>query len=414
MASSSTANIDCNNNNLKASRGSSERIAVVQPGSHQAPGLRLDASPCAGGFEVSSSSAGFCAPPPPAVIGLPPLASAPAVGRSASLAVKQRSIPSQSNSSSSSNSSTTGAKTPIHSSAGGASATTGVLSLCFDHIEKKMGEMAQYLAQRDEALRAFMRTVPDAARKREDVAESATGHSDDGKGLALAPGNPKHRTTSVVTVKSSGQFRTGGSAKRSGSDPRSARLKRAQEDLLWVVSGSNQVPDPASIMFCVTHGASVMRAMPMSDVPIFFHFVRLGDVPCLQACLATTEVIDFTVTDPDGCTALHEVARLSSTEKAKGMFEAIVHRLSSHPFDMVDWEQRDNGGRDVFSWAAHYRRLSVLWSLVKDLDFFVNREDPIPVFLNIFPDDWEKLGEEGRRHFWSAQDASAALRKQKV
>lgn len=308
--------------------------------------------------------------------------------------------------------------------------------------------------------------------------------------------------------------------------PREKRLKEAQEGLLWCIenemglaSGSDARDtttdphphtgirgptsrswDPAGVEFCVRNGADVCGLIPLPEydlLPIYYYFIKMGQVGCLKACLKTDRPMDFTlVNENDGCTGLMEAVRYPETAVMTEMVTAMVERLlrrgvvvlssmeiqrpsrntasvpcvapnageegkgkrttvapafpsrrSSHrgtsqekeeeegaPFrrspplppppaapstgevgsappdsyplngDRVDWLQVDYGGRHVFTWAAQMGRLAMFWTVVKQVPYLRFLQEPIPLYVPVYDEDWRKLGREGQQHFWTDRE----------
>jgi len=117
--------------------------------------------------------------------------------------------------------------------------------------------------------------------------------------------------------------------------PREKRIQEAQEGLLWCIENAclsdPQEADPAGVEYCVRSGGDVCGVIPNPEydlLPIYFYFIKSGNVRCLQACLKTERPIDFTlVNENDGCTALIEAVRLPHLTDMETVLNAIVRRI---------------------------------------------------------------------------------------
>eukprot|EP00796_Vickermania_ingenoplastis_P006265 gene6265-4514_t len=176
---------------------------------------------------------------------------------------------------------------------------------------------------------------------------------------------------------------------------------------------------------CIRDGADVCYQSSDMDRPVLHTFIERRLVSCVEICLKTPHSIDYTITDNDGFTPLHLVARksCSSPLKAVKILKLILMRLESQPLlDNVDWSQKSRNGFDFINIAADYESLSLFWPLVRTLPFFKNLTEALTIGVRVHETDWEMLGPDktiyfdptkGIRYnlFYSSQIASLSLRR---
>lgn len=159
-------------------------------------------------------------------------------------------------------------------------------------------------------------------------------------------------------------------------------------------------PSLALVTDCVRNGADVSVRSPLLQQPVLCHFVKVGAVECIEACLATLNVIDFTVKDAFGDTPLHTVCSSGiSNEMAHRILWLFVFRLETHPRDVADWKLKNNRGDDFCALAAGSQQLSLLWPLVRHLPAYADLLDPLPLSSRVWQWDWERLSVEDRKCF---------------
>lgn len=82
----------------------------------------------------------------------------------------------------------------------------------------------------------------------------------------------------------------------------------------------------------------------------------------------------------------------------------LVERLTKHPQDVVNWEQKNPHGIDFISSAAHNCALSTLFPLVRELDYFADGERELKLTLKPWSrqrweEDWGALESEDKCRF---------------
>lgn len=167
-------------------------------------------------------------------------------------------------------------------------------------------------------------------------------------------------------------------------------------------------PELKKVKELVANGADIFFVDLDMNKPILFHFIVNKMVDVVDICLThASHTLDFTTTGEFEMTALHCIACCStclgdtdsdpSTDTLR-MLSLVLHRLSTHPSDTVNWEQKDEHGYDFISYAAYYGNLSSFWDLIKNIPPFSTRTSEIELFLPVDRRDWEKMEGE-QKHF---------------
>lgn len=92
-----------------------------------------------------------------------------------------------------------------------------------------------------------------------------------------------------------------------------------------------------------------------------------------------------------GLTALHcAVLERLRDEQTRGLLDAIVHRVQTHPTDRIDWMQENVYHQTMLDYAAEYHKLAVVWRAVEMMPVFADRTRPLPLPA-VWQDEWEDL-----------------------
>lgn len=175
--------------------------------------------------------------------------------------------------------------------------------------------------------------------------------------------------------------------------------RQSKESSKELAALCKRAPSSASfeaVKKCIDSGADPHyrdeSSMPM---PILHTFIEAGNVEAVKACLTTPKRIDFTLTDKR-CrkTPLHCLCQIPlSDEKTAAILTLIVDRLEKHKDDMIRWVQEDDEGADFLCCAAKNQQLALVWSIVRDIPFFADQNEPLTL-LKVWEWDWNALGKE--------------------
>lgn len=173
------------------------------------------------------------------------------------------------------------------------------------------------------------------------------------------------------------------------------RTNAATRELNKLCKTKIQDINPSLVKHWVDAGADISFWDPIMNKPIFHFLISHGLVECVNACLSTSDVIDFTSGDGWGWTPMHFVCPKScGVMEAVSIMRLIVHRIETHPQDVVSWDKKSRDGYDFLSCAAKYQKLSALWPVVMNMPYFADHVDPIPLSKPVWKYDWEELGDE--------------------
>eukprot|EP00796_Vickermania_ingenoplastis_P002438 gene2437-biopygen1963 len=150
-------------------------------------------------------------------------------------------------------------------------------------------------------------------------------------------------------------------------------------------------------------------------LPAFLMFAASGRLDCFAACLTTPAPIDFTrgylqwsITGNSGeeivfrPSVLFVLCLAKGKEEASIIFNAIAKRLKKNvPGDAVEWEKgfRPSGAYNFLSHVADNQLLHVIWPIVKGLDYFAEKKDPIPIYSAASEGDWKQLSRSDQKRF---------------
>jgi len=158
---------------------------------------------------------------------------------------------------------------------------------------------------------------------------------------------------------------------------------------------SSSLIDLAVVRRCVSDKGANILYSEEENCPTLHRCIMHGHVEALQLLLETPHDVDFTVMETVTTypwSPLHRVA--CNRSSAVAMLIAILHRLSSHPNDRVDWSQKNGHGSDFLSVAAVTGTLSAVYPLVRDLPYYWNAVKPLVLTRHPNDADWAKLSEE--------------------
>eukprot|EP00796_Vickermania_ingenoplastis_P003785 gene3785-2676_t len=161
----------------------------------------------------------------------------------------------------------------------------------------------------------------------------------------------------------------------------------------------------STIRRLVERGADVGFCGPGMKQPILHHFISLGMVECVRACLETQRPVDFTAVDHPCRLNSPLLCCFRSPESARSIsvLRLLVERITSHPLDVVNWGQKNQLGNDILNAAAAVGRLSAVWEVVRSVPYFCDYSllHGKPMVLHRKPArwDWNMLGEEQQARF---------------
>eukprot|EP00796_Vickermania_ingenoplastis_P005287 gene5287-3792_t len=191
------------------------------------------------------------------------------------------------------------------------------------------------------------------------------------------------------------------------------RADRVTADLVRHCELHPSDPDEHYVRESVQRGADICFTGPEMNKPLLHHFIVNGFVECTASCLDTERPIDFTIAAEYGWTPLHYLCVHNTEKAAEVILTLILDRLKRCPQDPVDWRFKDEDGHDFISYAANYRKLSVLWPLLKKAQlpaYQIRGTGVIQISLPADRNDWEKLVDDQRffelkKGFWKHQTA---------
>lgn len=175
--------------------------------------------------------------------------------------------------------------------------------------------------------------------------------------------------------------------------------------------------DPArTVLPYIQQGADVnYYLVPQVYRCILHECIRRGSIDVLDVIFThVVGPLDFTVPDRDtrhvftiGGRGYEFASPLlflceyehCSHDRVAAVMQRIVHRLETHPNDIMKWDQKSREGRDFVSSAAFYQRLSLFWPLIKHLPYFADATTPFPLSSRVWAWDWEMLGAEEQKNF---------------
>lgn len=198
----------------------------------------------------------------------------------------------------------------------------------------------------------------------------------------------------MMMMRRGSPLHTSGSGSSSGAERRRRRAVGEKEKLL------------REIREAVEGGAEVMQGNTEHlAFPSLFVMAQLLGPEGLSAGLSTPHPIDFSTTcQYQKRTLFHFLVLCDgvSDRELQQMFRCAIHRLETHPTDVVNWDQRDWCGKGVLHCAAETQRLSLLWpDLLSNVPFFADQTAAISLreCRVVWSWDWQRLGSEEQQNF---------------
>lgn len=172
------------------------------------------------------------------------------------------------------------------------------------------------------------------------------------------------------------------------------RKYRATKELLKRCRSSTRTSASEWVRL-IKNGANVSFQGPSLLMPVLSQLVVIADMDAIRACMETASHIDFSLTDGHGNTALHCICHENVSDScAKEILSLFVLRLETHPLDICDWGKVNDHGDDFMSLVASRQLLSVLFPIVKNVPFYADSMEPIPISRRVWEWDWEQLSAE--------------------
>eukprot|EP00796_Vickermania_ingenoplastis_P001878 gene1877-biopygen1545 len=129
--------------------------------------------------------------------------------------------------------------------------------------------------------------------------------------------------------------------------------------------------------------------------------IRRGELEAVLACLKSPKAINFK-SSANILSPIEEIAMANTAgwpEYNRRVLSAVVDRIARHPSDMVDWPMKEYR-TDLLSLAAKHQLLSVFWPVLKrDVTYFADQTEPIPLTPMVWAADWAALGPEEQQCF---------------
>eukprot|EP00796_Vickermania_ingenoplastis_P007682 gene7682-5387_t len=156
---------------------------------------------------------------------------------------------------------------------------------------------------------------------------------------------------------------------------------------------------------CVRQGGDVCAKEERLQTCALSSLIRAGEVELVLRCMASPNRIDFSkVTCRWDMAPLHWACMPCLTDdETAAMLRAVISRAALHPEkDRFDWEQRYHAGKDMMNSAAAYQKLSIVWPIVRDVDFFRekrHKKERLRLTGLVWAWDWHHLTEEDRAAF---------------
>eukprot|EP00796_Vickermania_ingenoplastis_P001876 gene1875-biopygen1543 len=207
----------------------------------------------------------------------------------------------------------------------------------------------------------------------------------------------------------------GGRDARSAPSPVSPRFSAAATARLE--AAVRRIPaDLDALRGAVADGAAVTTVIDAPSQTIFvadknfFRYngtsalsllIRRGELEAVLACLKSPKAINFK-SSANILSPIEEIAMANTAgwpEYNRRVLSAVVDRIARHPSDMVDWPMKEYR-TDLLSLAAKHQLLSVFWPVLKrDVTYFADQTEPIPLTPMVWAADWAALGPEEQQCF---------------
>lgn len=174
--------------------------------------------------------------------------------------------------------------------------------------------------------------------------------------------------------------------------------------------------DVAEVRRLVHDGAAVTFFAPGNCLTqTLGRFIMEREVEAVEACLASPNPIDFTLTGNLGNTPLHRIALYSSSRLVSVMLHLVLDRLEARErlaaekdkvaADIVEWGQLNDLGESCISLAASKGQLAVWWQIVfteRRVKYYVEHEAKghrILLTGGVDPEDWARLSPTDQKKF---------------
>lgn len=176
----------------------------------------------------------------------------------------------------------------------------------------------------------------------------------------------------------------------------------ASTSALWRLLSFYSSPSPSMVSEYVQQGAEISVGGSVPDGTVLHLLLKRCSSRIVRTALcSTTDAVNFTVTEEryPGSSALHLLCGRADPLEARAVLAVVVDRLQQHPVDAVDFGQERSGGMDFISLAAFLERLALFWPLVRDMPYFADSIDGIPLKGKVYRWDWSALGVDEQSHF---------------
>eukprot|EP00796_Vickermania_ingenoplastis_P007689 gene7692-5394_t len=162
-------------------------------------------------------------------------------------------------------------------------------------------------------------------------------------------------------------------------------------------------PSAADIRPVVQAGGDVCYQKNCFHHTILQQLIWAGATEAAKVCLETERALDFSRVGRFLTSILHLLCDVEvPDEVTSSMLSAIVHRLETHPGDIMDWSLENWDGNTAVIVAAQSQKLSLYWPIVRRVPYYTNAVQE-PIWLlgsNVWWWDWNALGPEEQEHFY--------------